>query len=77
MAIHVKLFARLAEEAGFRETDISLPEAGTVTAVWQAVMHSPAPPEHLLCAVNFEYVAPETPVADGDEVTFFPPVTGG
>ncbi len=28
-------------------------------------------------AVNQDYVEPEHPVADGDEVAFFPPVTGG
>lgn len=29
------------------------------------------------CAVNQEYVEPDSPVAPGDEVAFFPPVTGG
>ncbi|WPZ36663.1 molybdopterin converting factor subunit 1 [Thalassobaculum sp. OXR-137] len=28
-------------------------------------------------AVNQEYVEPDHPVAAGDEVAFFPPVTGG
>ena len=28
-------------------------------------------------AVNQEFSVPETPVRDGDEVAFFPPVTGG
>ena len=28
-------------------------------------------------AVNQEYVGPEHPVRDGDEVAIFPPVTGG
>ncbi|TAN53210.1 MAG: MoaD/ThiS family protein, partial [Methylococcaceae bacterium] len=28
-------------------------------------------------AVNHEYAKPDTPVRDGDEVAFFPPVTGG
>jgi molybdopterin synthase sulfur carrier subunit len=28
-------------------------------------------------AVNQEFSGPETPVKDGDEVAFFPPVTGG
>jgi molybdopterin synthase sulfur carrier subunit len=28
-------------------------------------------------AVNLEYVGPEHPVAAGDEVALFPPVTGG
>jgi molybdopterin synthase sulfur carrier subunit len=28
-------------------------------------------------AVNHDYVGPEHPVCDGDEVAIFPPVTGG
>ncbi|HZD27015.1 MAG TPA: molybdopterin converting factor subunit 1 [Alphaproteobacteria bacterium] len=29
------------------------------------------------CAVNQDYAGPEAPVTAGDEVAFFPPVTGG
>ena len=28
-------------------------------------------------AVNHDYVGPDQPVSDGDEVAIFPPVTGG
>jgi sulfur-carrier protein len=31
----------------------------------------------LLAAVNQEMARPTTPIQDGDEVAFFPPVTGG
>jgi molybdopterin synthase sulfur carrier subunit len=31
----------------------------------------------LLLAVNLRYANPVTPVADGDEIAFFPPVGGG
>ncbi|SHO57476.1 molybdopterin synthase sulfur carrier subunit [Vibrio quintilis] len=34
-------------------------------------------PERLLMAVNQTIVPPETAISDGDEVAFFPPVTGG
>ena len=30
-----------------------------------------------LAAVNQQMASAETPIADGDEVAFFPPVTGG
>jgi molybdopterin synthase sulfur carrier subunit len=33
--------------------------------------------EAIRCAVNQSFAAPETAVAEGDEVAFFPPVTGG
>ena len=29
------------------------------------------------CAVNQDFASPETPIGPGDEVAFFPPVTGG
>lgn len=36
-----------------------------------------APQRNLRAAVNQDMRGPEHPVADGDEVAFFPPVTGG
>lgn len=33
--------------------------------------------DRILCAVNQEMALPETIINDGDEVAFFPPVTGG
>lgn len=33
--------------------------------------------DRLLCAVNQDMASPETLVKNGDEVAFFPPVTGG
>lgn len=32
---------------------------------------------NLRCAVNQQMAAADTPLKDGDEVAFFPPVTGG
>ena len=29
------------------------------------------------CAVNQEFTSPDAPIAAGDEIAFFPPVTGG
>jgi len=36
-----------------------------------------ATPQLVRCAVNQVFAGPDTPVAAGDEVAFFPPVTGG
>jgi len=34
-------------------------------------------PASTLCSINMEYVKPDHTIKDGDEVAFFPPVTGG
>ncbi len=34
-------------------------------------------PSHVLCSVNLEHRELHESVKDGDEVAFFPPVTGG
>ncbi len=33
--------------------------------------------DNIICAVNQEVAGPDQVLADGDEVAFFPPVTGG
>ncbi len=35
------------------------------------------PPALLLVSINLEFADLETPVSEGDEVAFMPPVTGG
>ena len=40
---------------------------------WETALTRP----RLMVAVNQEIAGADTPVADGDEVAFFPPVTGG
>ncbi|MEW6765620.1 MAG: MoaD/ThiS family protein [Pseudomonadota bacterium] len=74
--IQVKFFASLRERAG--KADLALPAEGLndVTAVWAAATDFDMPPNTLV-AINHEYVGREHAVRDGDEVAFFPPVTGG
>lgn len=48
-----------------------------VADVWRRVGEGRPLPSDVLAAVNFCYVDEEHPVGDGDEVAFFPPVTGG
>jgi molybdopterin synthase sulfur carrier subunit len=76
MSIKVRYFASLADRLG-REGD-ELDATGILTAadVWKSVS-SEALPANTLVAINMEYAKPGAAVADGDEVAFFPPVTGG
>lgn len=78
MTISVLYFARLREDLG-RERDTIAADLGdivTVADVWRH-LHGAAPPPRLLAAVNQNHARMDSPVADGDEVAFFPPVTGG
>jgi len=77
MAVTVKLFAQLRERLGRNEATVDAVEAPTVAAVWTQLTGETALPSHVLAAVNLEYADGATSVGDGDEVAFFPPVTGG
>lgn len=77
MAIKVRFFASLREQQpdGLRQVDAE--GIHTVAQVWERATSTPLMPEHVLCSVNLEHRAAHEPVSDGDEVAFFPPVTGG
>ena len=77
MRVKVKLFASLRETLGFSERDLELNEGLTLEEVWKIVSGGREPTSDVLMAVNMDYAQPETEVNDGDEVAFFPPVTGG
>jgi molybdopterin synthase sulfur carrier subunit len=77
--------AKLREDLGVSAEEIPLPEGvATVTALrahlaargrpWSSAL---AGERSIRVAVNQEMANGGTPVAPGDEVAFFPPVTGG
>jgi molybdopterin synthase sulfur carrier subunit len=83
--IRVCYFASLREQLGLAEEPLTLPAdvadvAGLRAAlrdrggVWTEAMAESRP---VLCAVNQVMARPDQRLADGDEVAFFPPVTGG
>jgi len=75
--IQVRYLAALRERMGRDQDALDADAAATVAEVWARVSDGEALPSNLLCAVNMEYAQASTPVSDGDEVAFFPPVTGG
>jgi molybdopterin synthase sulfur carrier subunit len=77
MSIRIRYFASLKEQLGRAED--TLPAAGiaSVRQVWQIANPQKAFPDNVLAAVNMEYADWDSAVTDGDEVAFFPPVTGG
>lgn len=83
--MQVLYFAWLRQKVGLAEEAVSPPDGvATVDALvaWLAA-RSPGHAEAfrdrgaIRCAVNQDFAGPDTPVSQGDEVAFFPPVTGG
>ena len=81
--IQIKYFASLRETLGKDSEDI---EAGAATVaamveqlrarggVWADTFNGERP---ILAAINQEMCSPDAALSDGDELAFFPPVTGG
>ena len=76
MHIVVKLFAGLREQAGTGERELDLPAGARVADAWDALGLGDAP-AGLLYAVNKAYAPADRELAEGDEVAFVPPVSGG
>lgn len=85
MNVKVFYFAGLREQVGIRGEDLQVPAGVTTVAglramlmarggAWQSAL---AQGKALRVAVNQEMAQPTTTVKPGDEVAFFPPVTGG
>lgn len=77
MSVKVRFFASLRERMGRSEQDLEPDQVHSVADVWAEVAPSGDLPPNVLIAVNQQYAERDHPVRDGDEVAFFPPVTGG
>ncbi len=83
--IKVLFFARIREQLGIDSMEVEYLESLKTLADlqqhlvaqggadWRAALGA----ENVLRAVNLEQTGPDQVLADGDEVAFFPPVTGG
>ena len=83
--VTVIYFARLRESLGQGTESIQLPAAVRNVEGLRALLvarggeweRELAPGKPVRAAVNQAMALGDTPVTDGDEVAFFPPVTGG
>ena len=83
--INIKYFARLSENLGTKGEEIEFgDQSKTVDAVIQILIDRGEPwitefsaETKVLVAVNYEICQTNTLLKEGDEVAFFPPVTGG
>ena len=84
MTIRILYFASLRDALGRTDESMALPSGvGTIGELqafladrggdWEAL----APGRNVRAARNQRIVAVEEPVTPGDEIAFFPPVTGG
>jgi len=81
MKAKVRLFARLSELAGTRETEVEMGEGLTAGEVYSQLCREYPQlagfGDILRYAVNGEYVTASHPVGETDEVALIPPVSGG
>ena len=77
MSISVRFFASLRENLGLEQLTLAPPTPLSVAEVWQLATANAEYPSGTLAAVNMTYADLEHAVTSGDEVAFFPPVTGG
>jgi len=77
MSIKVRYFASLKELVGRSDDTLSTAMSLSVKDVWQQLNPDLNIPDTVLAAVNLEYVQLDARLKDGDELAFFPPVTGG
>jgi len=77
MTITVKFFASLRETLDRETMTVDASNAATAADVWRIATEDHEFPSNTLIAINMEYANAEQAVNDGDEVAFFPPVTGG
>jgi len=83
--IKILYFAWLREKTGTGEEDFLLPHGVDTIGALVGALRSRNPaydaafstPKLVRAAVNQVFATPETRLAPGDEVAFFPPVTGG
>lgn len=81
--IHVVFLAQLREQMGISSLDVPHAEAKNINELkaylvdknpsWETALSN----MKLLVAVNHAYAKNNASLGDGDEVAFFPPVTGG
>ena len=81
MRVRVRLFASLREAVGQSEVELEMPDGATAEEAWQRLVRDhPGLGDRrprLTAAINRSYATFETPLRDGDELVFVPPVSGG
>lgn len=83
--LHILYFAWLRERVGTAEEVLAPPPDIATVGGLIAWLRTRSPGHEaafaasrgIRCAVNQDFAGPDNPVRPGDEVAFFPPITGG
>ena len=84
MTVKIVFFASLREKLGVNSVDLQISDSSSVSSLisqladqhsaeWLAILTA----VNIRIAVNQNIISEDIGVIDGDEVAFFPPVTGG
>ncbi len=77
--VHIKYFAKLREERGTNEEQYST-GCASVGELYRELRNKyglTLNTDSVRAAVNGDYAPGDTPLQDGDEIVFIPPVAGG
>ena len=84
MTVKIVFFANLREALGVDSVDLHISGSSSVSALIAQLADQQSPEwlemltaENIRVAVNQDMINEDVDVVDGDEVAFFPPVTGG
>lgn len=77
MTLQVYYFASLRELLGKSEEKADISDAATTAELWCHLNPDHGWSSSILCAVNHTYATADHALCDGDEIAFFPTVTGG
>ena len=81
VAVRVRFFARLREQAGAETEALEVPPGSTLADVYDKMRrkHPTLEPDRVAVrgAINQEFANWDAVVSQGDEVAFIPPVSGG
>lgn len=83
--MRILYFAWLRQKVGAGEEEVSPPDAVKTVAALVAWLKAKSPAhaaafanmQAVRVAINQEFADWNAPIAEGDEIAFFPPVTGG
>ncbi len=77
MLINIRYFASLKEVLAKSEDSLETNKHLTAKDVWSELNPNQIMPDNTLVAINKTYATWNEELKSGDEVAFFPPVTGG